>query len=50
MKEKAEEYRNKLIDAIVEQDDEVLEKYFEVRWKLQATAASISAMFTFGKK
>lgn len=27
---RAEEYRNKLIDAIVEQDDAVLEKYFEV--------------------
>ncbi|KAG2435033.1 hypothetical protein HYH02_012030 [Chlamydomonas schloesseri] len=29
MKDKAQEYREKLIDMIVEQDDAVLEKYFE---------------------
>ena len=31
MKAKAQEYREKLLDQIVEQDDEVLAAYFEVR-------------------
>ena len=30
LKAKAQEYREKLIDQIVEQDDEVLAAYFEV--------------------
>jgi len=29
MKEKAEEYRNKLIESVVEMDEELMEKYFE---------------------
>ena len=33
MKEKAQEYRDKLIDQIVELDDEVLNAYFEVSHK-----------------
>ena len=40
MKEKAQEYREKLIDQIVEQDDDVLNAYFEVRRVCQGQGAA----------